>query len=678
MVLNIILPKLAGEGAGDFEKFKKAASNQWSEAISVNLIEVEGESYPAIFNQALSRLEAGYALFLFPWVILKDKVIESLEFSDSKGLLYDLVILGYERISWNQPEYVTLENHSYDIEQFALLLHQHPGDITYTGIWNKIFSVEKIKELEIECDEDLKEGYQQDFLLKYLKGCQNVAIVDNTLATFYTQPDIPLLQYQRIDEKDRLLQDYQELFDAIGMSQKGRQIVDEERVGYIVYETLRLKESSNEEQVVVRLKLDDLKHQMECYGPKIDMLIKAKVIKGFCGNIKNYWQVERKNELRLKKEQKKKAREKYWQENYYKLRRPIRVLHKWFSSSKKVLLYCESQTMKSHIFDYYSCVKDMPGVSFYIYYPDNWDNEVPERCKLVRSPFAALNTPWDLLVCADAKVPLYYRKCEASIMYINHGLHMISYDGGESLYAYNEGAGLFTTMLEPNKSYAEIMSANAEENVIHVGYKNAESIISEIGNKSQYRKKLGLDNDKKIVSVFGTWGPDSIFHRVGNSLISQAKALSSEGYQFILSIHPKEYSRYDETVEPLGEYIDSLAEQGFIIRNPKEPSIDYMVAADIVICDYSTLCEEAMLAGKPVILSDFPAERVWKNSIIAKYMKDGIVFSNESDLRALLLQCEEDTALQDYAASLVQDLLPPEDGYKAAVYNATTESLGIM
>ena len=147
-------------------------------------------------------------------------------------------------------------------------------------------------------------------------------------------------------------------------------------------------------------------------------------------------------------------------------------------------------------------------------------------------------------------------------------------------------------------------------------------------------------------------------------------------YRFILSIHPKEYTTYDESVQPLGEYVDSLAKDGFIVRDPKESSVDYMIAADVVICDYSSLCEEAMLAGKPVIMSDFPDERVWKHSIIRQYKDKGPVFRNDSSLEQLIEQVLNDNETKAFASELVSDLLPPKGGYAAAVRNATEEILG--
>jgi glycosyltransferase involved in cell wall biosynthesis len=99
------------------------------------------------------------------------------------------------------------------------------------------------------------------------------------------------------------------------------------------------------------------------------------------------------------------------------------------------------------------------------------------------------------------------------------------------------------------------------------------------------------------------------------------------------------------------------------------------VAADVVICDYSTLCEEAMIAGKPVILSDFPMARVWKESIIARYMKRGLVFNASSNLGELINLALKDTELKKYCNELIQDLMPPQQGSAGVIREITARLL---
>ena len=674
MDLHIVIPKISA--SDDLEKCKKAALNQWSESIELKVLMEEGNSYQEIFNSALKKIKSGYILFLFPWVILKDKVLENIEGLSDEGEKADLILYSYERISFNQSDFVRWDNRYCSTAEFASELHDHPGDISYTCLWNKILSADRIHDLGLGFDPDCREFFDYSFLLEYLKDCNRILFSEKLLATFFTQPSENIPAKYRILEKKKLFNQYEQLLIKSGDASKAKAVTDKERLDYYTYESIRLGEVPAGDRKEVKEMLEALKKETSCSGIKNDIRLSLGICKGKFGRIKKYWTSDRAKAKLVLKSEKEKKRELFLQQNFYKLRKPIRFFHRLLEKNRYILLYCESTTMKTQIMDYYRCVKGLRDVRFFIYYPDGWDNEVPEGALLVKSGFAALFRPWDVVVCADANAPLYYNRTEAGLIYINHGLHMISYDGGETLYAYEEGKGQFSVMLEPNKRYAGIMNAEFKgENICHTGYKNAESIIGHSDKRDQYRKKFGFEDDTKVVAVFGTWGPDSLFHRVGNAIIAQAEEMMKDNYRFILSIHPKEYTRYDRTVEPLGEYIESLAKKGFTIRNPKEPSIDYMIAADVVICDYSTLCEEAMLAGKSVVLSEFPEERVWKNSIIAKYQEKGPVFSNNSNLKELIEKSMADDELKKFASSLVEDLLPPKQGYDKVLVEVTQKVL---
>lgn len=675
--LTIVIPYLSETEYQEIIKCKKAVSNQWRDGLNISIIEEKGSSYPQIFNNSIKKLKEGFVLFIFPWVILKDKAFEELSFEDKDGQAFDLQILSYEKISWNEPSSITLENRISTRDEFALELHEHPGDITYTAVWNKILSVDVILRNQLLFNTDLKESYEYDFLLNYLNHSKLVKLYNTQFATFYTQPAPDISVKERIIEKKYTFSSYEKLLASIKDQETARDYIDQERLGYLIYEKSRIFNLPANERAEVKKLLKEIRLELKNHSFILDLYILIKSIKGNIGSVKQKLITNKHRTSKTREVEKRAAKEQFWHDHFYQIRKPLRKVHGFISKKKNILLYCESNTMKPHIMDYYECVKGRSGIRLYIYYPNMWCDEVPGGVKLVKTFFGALFKPWDLVVCADAKAPLYYNRNYEKIIYINHGLHMISYDGGKTLYAYQEGLGSFSAMLEPNKRYAEIMSAEyPDESIYYTGYKNAESIIEQGNRKAAFRDELGVDDNCKLIAAFGTWGADSLFHSVGDSLISQAKELMNDGYKFILSIHPKEYSKYDQTLEPLGDYIESLAEAGFIIRNPKEPSLKYMSAADVVICDYSTLCEEAMLTGKPVILSEFPADRVWKDSIIAKYKDKCPSFSNDSNLRELMERVETDSELISYAQNLVNDLLPPKEGYKETIWKVTKNVLG--
>ena len=669
MDLHFVIPQLEGHEVDNdqLDKCKKAVLSQWGDGLNINLTEIKGQDYPTIFNKGIENVSTGYIAFLYPWVILKHNIVGLFEKLQQENRLSDIISFSSDRISFSIQTELHINGDISSIYDFTMAMNNEPGNVLYPSLWNKFLKVDLIKKNDIRFDNKFCENFEQAFLLDCLNVASGIECVDVPMCVFYTQPRLSISQEQRIYEKKSIIEKYDILLTTSHVDSRV-DILNRQRLGYVVYERVNAEKSNNK-------LLKDIQSEIKGNKAKISLIIMLKVIKGKLGNIKKFLLVDRINNKQLKKEIQYKQRQEYLQNNFYKYRRVQYVLHRCFSKNKKVLLYCESSTMKPHIFNYYKCIKSLPNARVYIYYPKRWDNEVPTGVTLIKNDKVALFTPWDLIVCADAKVPLYFSKEETKTLYINHGLHMISYDDGESLYAYSAGKGKFSCMLEPNRSYAKLLSDSLNENIKHTGYKNAKDLMDMQSEKEACRKKLGISFDETVVAVFGSWGSDSLFHAVGKALIDQARPLQKSGYRFILSIHPKEYNKYDETIEPLGSFVDSLADEGFIVRNPKESSIDYMVASDIVICDYSTLCEEAMLAGKPVILSEFPISRVWKHSVIAEYKKCCYKFDGTNSLKELLDKVLTDDELREYAGSLVENLLPPSEGYENTVFTVTKNLL---
>lgn len=129
--------------------------------------------------------------------------------------------------------------------------------------------------------------------------------------------------------------------------------------------------------------------------------------------------------------------------------------------------------------------------------------------------------------------------------------------------------------------------------------KDADALISELDNYHDYRRKLGIKDDITLVSVFGTWRKESLFQYLGKEFLDELGRINKNEYMFILSVHPREYVKYDDNIEPAGPLIDEYADKyNFIVRKPSDSYIPYLIASDIVICDYSSLYENALIAKR--------------------------------------------------------------------------------
>lgn len=374
--------------------------------------------------------------------------------------------------------------------------------------------------------------------------------------------------------------------------------------------------------------------------------------------------------------------------------RGIEPVIKKVKRTKDILLYCDSITMEEHIIDFYENIKTMKDVRFFLFYIDGQndykkDNQEEGIQRIVtgrniisiKKYEKVVFHSWDLIVCADTFLPFHFEHKDAPAIYINHGLHIISFDEGDNLYAYTDhwaldidGEPKFAVMCEPNKRYVEILKKEKPklENVIqHVGYKYSENILEEKKNYHKYRQQFGVKEDEIVVAVFSTWRKECLFQSVGHELVNECKKLQDKGYRFILSDHPREYFRYDQSIEPSGPYVDSLEKEGFIIRKPEQNYIPYLIASDVVICDYSTFYELALIAGKKLILSDFPEKRVWKHSIARELMRIVPVFKKDTNLQQLIQHVidsdEYQRVFEKYAKELITENMSYQDKMKEIV-----------
>ncbi len=289
------------------------------------------------------------------------------------------------------------------------------------------------------------------------------------------------------------------------------------------------------------------------------------------------------------------------------------------SRRPKILLYCASDTMIPHLIDYYNCF-EKDKYNFYIYCPyENPSHSlVPSGIHIIRKkPYRYV---YNLVVSPDLFLPFLFRALPS--IYVNHGLHIVKGDYGEPLYAYADGNSnsyrqpTFSKILEPNSRIAKEIIKDYpvfNNHVVYSGFKYAEDIVNNAKKKDFYRKKLGIKSNQILVGVFSTWGKDSLFHQVGRDLISQATKLIKTGkYTFILSNHPKEYTSYSPDAN--GKQIDNEARNGFIIRDPKEDFSPFLSACDLIISDYSSMGEIAIIADKPLIFSSFDINRISRYS----------------------------------------------------------------
>lgn len=378
-------------------------------------------------------------------------------------------------------------------------------------------------------------------------------------------------------------------------------------------------------------------------------------------------------------------------------------LYRKQTDKKQIILLVQAQTMEYHIQRWIEATKEIDDIELYIScsypgysYRKNWlkAKELARKWNQYRKlvPFSQyywLNK-WNLIVSADYQAGI--QGVSSPFLFINHGLHMISYDGGNSTYTYgkaafyeNSGVPIATKILESNSYISGQMHSKEtwKEIVEFVGSKDSDRLEEEQKRREEYRKKIGIHPNERFIVVFGSWDKDSLFHYLGNSLITELSHMLTSNYKVALSIHPLEYledSAYqskvqDCTQKPLGKYVDNLSQKGFIIRKPKEDYVPYLIASDLVISDYSSLAELAVLARKKLMLSYFPIEKVWKTSMIARIRKNVPIIYQDSPVEKMInnyLSSDMVLAMQE---KFRQEIYVKKNVYNERVKRITRELL---
>ena len=340
--------------------------------------------------------------------------------------------------------------------------------------------------------------------------------------------------------------------------------------------------------------------------------------------------------------------------------RPVRNLYyrgfprlrRKVTGKRRILLYVNNPAMTSHIQRYAQPLLQNPTYAFFLYdpgFPGENDPSNEFQQFILQNHIPRVQRPalhaWDLIVCADMRTPASFTREMTPILYVNHGLHIISADGGETLYCYGdyarrEDGGLtFSAMCEPNAMILKEMQAADPElaQVIrHTGYKFYQDVDAALKDREETRQRLGVTSDICLVGLFGSWRKDSLFHALGSTIFDVCLALRKQGYQFLFSIHPNEYSPYDGCDAPLGSLVDAQQEKGMLVRSPKEDFAPYLAACDIVISDFSSMAESAMLFGRKLIFSPYPEGMVWKHSLTAKAREALPTLQSPEDLGEVL------------------------------------------
>jgi len=138
-----------------------------------------------------------------------------------------------------------------------------------------------------------------------------------------------------------------------------------------------------------------------------------------------------------------------------------------------------------------------------------------------------------------------------------------------------------------------------------VGMPKVDCLVNGSLTRDSALERLGIDGGRKTVVYAPTWSPYSSLVAMGEDLI---RGLVSAGYAVIVKLHDR--SRYPEYIHSAGvDWVARLGQlverSGGFIANGSD-SCPYLMAADVLVTDHSSVGFEYLLLDRPVVRIEMP------------------------------------------------------------------------
>lgn len=334
-----------------------------------------------------------------------------------------------------------------------------------------------------------------------------------------------------------------------------------------------------------------------------------------------------------------------------------------FSDRREILLCCNDPLMADYLGPFRELFTSDPRVKFSVVFLCGDVTEDRLRHMRDRLPVREVSPPWanakawDLVICADHCFDHGRRR--SPTVFIGHGLPGKCVSGSSMEYAYGphacdeRGRITYRRIFTPRESDARAAmkrNPSLRDIIVAVGDLQNDTLLHEADSRNRFRERLGFGPEEIVVFVLSTWGPHCLWHTMGDALLDEAEKLQP-AFRFILSAHPHEYRPRPNGERVWGEYLRLQKPRGFLVREPSEDWIPYLVASDIVVSDYTNLVQSAVLLEKPVVLTPVPEQCIWKESITWKIREFAPILKDARRLREFLM-----AAQQNYPVAKLREL----------------------
>src|SRR5690625_2155969 len=126
--------------------------------------------------------------------------------------------------------------------------------------------------------------------------------------------------------------------------------------------------------------------------------------------------------------------------------------------------------------------------------------------------------------------------------------------------------------------------------------------------RRHYRERLGVADDRRLVLVSSTWGPEALIGRRPDTAAELLAELPVDRYRVAAALHPNVWSGHSSW--QVRAWLARAREAGRLLLPPERGWEAAVVAADCVIGDHGSVTFYAAALDRPVLLGAFGAEAV--------------------------------------------------------------------
>ncbi|OHB61006.1 MAG: hypothetical protein A2167_01175 [Planctomycetes bacterium RBG_13_46_10] len=337
----------------------------------------------------------------------------------------------------------------------------------------------------------------------------------------------------------------------------------------------------------------------------------------------------------------------------------------------EILLYCQCPAIQyaEHLRRFAEVFSNDPRLHFVVTF-EWYLKKTPESYKWIRKilPYPEVSNAraylreWDMIVAADHPMhQLMFSPRKCPTLQIGHGGTNKSKPGDSNTRPYGKYAlkkrtlcslfskrqPLYTRMFEAEEEIRDLavrVNPLLKDRIVVVGNLVYDSILNSVELRKQFRHELGIKDNEIVVFVMSTWRDECLFRSIGDAFLEESRKLLGK-YRFILSIHPNEYRPRPSGDRVWGEYLRTQQQYGYIIREPENDYVPYLVAylvaSDIVLSDHTCLVEYAALLQRPIVCVPVNDEYIWKGSITWEIFQFAPKIHDMADLHKALLKVKE-------------------------------------